>query len=58
MDFLDDSLAYETKIKKIGAAKIRIDAVLCKYCNSKVSILNSKKNIHDSRIKEMFLKID
>jgi len=47
MDFLDDSLAYETKIKKIEAAKIRIDA-----------ILQSKKNIHDSRIKEMFLKIN
>ena len=39
MDFLDDSLVYETKIKKIGVAKIRIDTVLCKYCNYKTSIL-------------------
>jgi len=52
MELLDNTLAYETKIKKIGAAKIRIDAVLCKYCNSKTSILQSKKNIHDSQIKD------
>ena len=58
MDMLDNTLAYETKIKKIGAAKIRIDTVLCKYCKSNDSILQSKKNIHDSRIKEMFLKTD
>ena len=58
MDILENSLAYETKIKKIGAAKIRIDTVLCKYCKSKDSILQSKRNIHDSRIKEMYLKID
>ena len=58
MYMLDNSLAYETKIKKIGAAKIRIDTVLCKYSESNDSILQSKKNIHDSRIKEMFLKID
>jgi hypothetical protein len=58
MDMLDNTLAYETKIKKIGAAKIRIDTVLCKYCKSNDSILQSKKNIHDGRIKEMFLKID
>jgi len=58
MDMLDNTLAYETKIKKIGAAKIRIDTVLCKYCKSNDSILQSKKNIHDSRFKEMFLKID
>jgi len=58
MDLLEKTLAYETKIKKIGAAKIRIDAILCKFCNSKTSIIQSKKNIHDSRIKEMFLKID
>ena len=58
MDMLDNTLAYETKIKKIGAAKIRIDTVLCKYSKSNDSILQSKKNIHDSRIKEMFLKID
>ena len=56
MNMLDNSLAYETKIKKIGNAKIRIDTVLSKYCKSKDSILQSKKNIHDSRIKEMFLK--
>ena len=56
MNMLDNTLAYETKIKKIGNAKIRIDTVLCKYCKSKDSILQSKKNIHDSRIKEMFLK--
>ena len=58
MDIFDNTLAYETKIKKIGAAKIRIDTVLCKYCKSDDSIVQSKKNIHDSRIKEMFLKID
>ena len=57
MDMLDNSLAYETKIKKIRAAKIRIDTFLCKYCNSKDSINQSKKGNHDSRIKEMFLKI-
>ena len=56
MNMLDNSLAYETKIKKIGASKLRIDFVLSKYCKSKDSILQSKKNIHDSRIKEMFLK--
>ena len=56
MNMLDDSLAYETKIKKIGASKLRIDFVLSKYCKSKDSILQSKKNIHDSRIKEMFIK--
>ena len=56
MNMLDNSLAYETKIKKIGASKLRIDFVLRKYCKSKDSILQSKKNIHDSRIKEMFLK--
>ena len=58
MNMLDDSLAYETKIKKIGNAKIRINTVLCNHCKSKDSILQSKKNIHDSRIKEMFLKTD
>ena len=58
MDMLDNTLAYETKIKKIAAAKIRIDTVLYKYCKSNDSVLQSKKNIHDSRIKEMFLKID
>ena len=58
MDMLDDSLAYETKIKKIGASKLRVDFVLSKYCKSKDSILQSKKNIHDSRIKEMFLMTD
>ncbi|MDB3862868.1 hypothetical protein N9313_04790 [Flavobacteriaceae bacterium] len=58
MSMLDNSLAYETKIKKIGTSKIRIDTVLCKYCKSKDSILQSKKNIHDSRIKEMFIKTD
>ena len=56
MNMLDNTLAYETKIKKIGNAKIRIDTVLCNHCKSKDSILQSKKNIHDSRIKEMFLK--
>ena len=56
MNMLDNSLAYETRIKKIGASKLRIDFVLSKYCKSKDSILQSKKNIHDSRIKEMFLK--
>ena len=56
MNMLDNTLAYETKIKKIGNAKIRIDTVLCKHCKSNDSILQSKKNIHDSRIKEMFLK--
>ena len=58
MDMLDNTLAYETKIKKIAAAKIRIDTVLCKYCKLNDSIVQSKKNIHDSRIKEMFLKTD
>ena len=56
MNMLDNSLAYETKIKKIGASKLRIDFVLSKYCKSKDSILQSKKNIDDSRIKEMFIK--
>ena len=58
MNLFDDSLAYETKIKKNGATKVRIDAVLCKYCQSNDSIVQAKKNIHDSRIKEMFLKTD
>ena len=58
MNFFDNTLAYETKIKKIGAAKIRIDTVLCKYCKLNDSIVQVKKNIHDSRIKEMFLKTD
>ena len=58
MNLFDDSLAYETKIKKIGAAKVRINAVLFKYCQSNDSIVQAKKNIHDSRIKEMFLNTD
>ena len=58
MNLFDNTLAYETKIKKIGAAKIRINTILCKYCKSNDFIIQSKKNIHDSRIKEMFLGIN
>jgi hypothetical protein len=55
MDLLDNTLAYETKVKKIRNVKLRIDAVLCRYCNSKTPILKSKKNIHDNRIRELYL---
>tara|TARA_B100001093_G_scaffold44542_1_gene37700 strand:+ start:361 stop:648 length:288 start_codon:yes stop_codon:yes gene_type:complete len=55
MDLLDNTLAYETKIKKIGNIKLRINNVIGKYCDSKTSILKSKKNIHDNRLKEIYL---
>ena len=57
MTLLDVTLAYETKVKKIGNVKLRIDAVLCRYCNSKTPILKTKKNIHDNRIRELYLDI-
>ena len=37
---------------------IEKNAVLCKNSQSNDSIVQVKKNIHDSRIKEMFLKTD
>ena len=55
MRLLDNTLAYETKVKKIGDIKLRIDAVLCRYCKSKTPILKSKKNVHDNRIRELYL---
>ena len=55
MDLLDDNLAYETKVKKVFNSKSSINSTLKMYISSNQDILQIKRNLSDSRIKEFYI---
>ena len=57
MNLLDDSLAYETKVKKLRESINRIDDVLNKKLNRKDKTLITSRNLDDNRIKEVKINL-
>jgi len=57
MNLLDNSLAYETKVKKVRESIIRINIVVSKLLKSRNNALITSRNIDDNRIKEVKLQL-